>query len=396
MTDRPYDLVLFGATGFAGGLSAGYLARNAPAGCRWALAGRNPAKLENVRAKLAAIDPELAMPALLSADSTDPASLQAVAASARVVASTVGPYVEHGEALVAACAQAGTDYLDLTGEPEFVDTVYVRYHDLAVASGARLVHACGFDSVPHDLGAYFAVQQLPEDLPLTVRGYVQASGAISGGTFASAVTGFSRVRQNLSAGRLRRKAEPRSDERSARVVAGRPHHDRASDGWALPFPSLDPQIVVRSARALQRYGPDFRYSHFVSFPHVRTAIGAVAGISGVAALAQIPLARRALLRRLPPGHGPSAEKRARSWFRVTFVGEGGGRRVVTRVSGGDPGYDETAKMLVESALALAFDDLPPTAGQVTTATAMGDALLARLQKAGISFEVLASAEVAGS
>ena len=388
MADRRYDLVLFGGTGFAGGLAAEYLARNTPAGCRWALAGRNPAKLEILRARLATIDPELDSLALLAADSTDPASVRAVADSARVVASTVGPYVLHGEALVAACADAGTDYLDLTGEPEFVDTMYLRYHARAVATGARLVHACGFDSIPHDLGAYFTVQQLPEGVPLTLRGYVQASAAMSGGTFASAVTAFSRARQSLTAGRLRRQAEPRSDARSARVVSGRPHHDRASGGWALPFPSLDPQIVVRSARALQRYGPDFRYSHFISFPHITTAAGVFAGLSGVAGLAQVPIARRALLRRLPQGQGPSAEKRARSWFRVTFVGEGGGRRVLTRVSGGDPGYDETAKMLAESALALAFDDLPPTAGQVTSATAMGDALLARLQRAGIGFEVL--------
>src|SRR5664279_3468720 len=201
MADRRYDLVLFGGTGFAGGLAAEYLARNTPAGCRWALAGRNPAKLEILRARLATIDPELDSLALLAADSTDPASVRAVADSARVVASTVGPYVLHGEALVAACADAGTDYLDLTGEPEFVDTMYLRYHARAVATGARLVHACGFDSIPHDLGAYFTVQQLPEGVPLTLRGYVQASAAMSGGTFASAVTAFSRARQSLTAGR---------------------------------------------------------------------------------------------------------------------------------------------------------------------------------------------------
>jgi short subunit dehydrogenase-like uncharacterized protein len=139
---------------------------------------------------------------------------------------------------------------------------------------------------------------------------------------------------------------------------------------------------------VERYGPDFRYSHFVAVPHLWTAGGIVGGVAGLFVAAQIPPARTALLKRLPAGEGPSAAKRARSWFRVTFVGEGGGERVVTRVSGGDPGYDETAKMLAEAALALAFDDLPATAGQVTTVTAMGDALLTRLQKAGIGFEVV--------
>jgi short subunit dehydrogenase-like uncharacterized protein len=154
------------------------------------------------------------------------------------------------------------------------------------------------------------------------------------------------------------------------------------------MPTLDPQVVGRSAWALPRYGPDFRYTHCLSVPHVWTAAGLVAGVAGLATVAQVPPARDALLRRMPQGDGPSPQRRARSWFRVTFVGEGGGQRVVTRVSGGDPGYDETARMLGEATLAMACDDLPTTAGQVTTAAAMGDALLTRLQKSGMSFEVL--------
>jgi saccharopine dehydrogenase (NAD+, L-glutamate forming) len=386
--ERDHDIVLFGATGFAGELTAGYLARHAPDGLRWALAGRNRAKLETVRAKLATIDAALSSLPLLVADSADPGGLRTLAASTRVVATTVGPYITHGEPLVAACAAEGTDYVDLTGEPEFVDTMYLRHNAEAVRSGARLVHACGFDSVPHDLGVYFTVQQLPEDVPITVRGYVEASAAFSGGTFHSAITAFSRGRQNVTAARERRRAEVRGDERSARAVTGRPHRSTVTGGWALPLPTIDPQIVARSARAVDRYGPEFRYSHFASLPHVWTAAGAVVGVTGLFGLAQIPPARRALLNRLPQGEGPSAAKRARSWFRVTFVGEGGGRRVVTRVSGGDPGYDETARMLAESASALALDDLPPTSGQVTTAQAMGDALLARLQRSGMTFEVL--------
>lgn len=388
MPERTYDVVLFGATGFAGGLTAEYLARHAPTDCRWALAGRNRAKLEIVRGKLATIDPALSSLPLLEADSSDSAALRMIATQARVVATTVGPYITHGEPLVAACAEAGTDYLDLTGEPEFVDTMYLRHHDRAVRSGARLVHACGFDSIPHDIGTYYTVLHLPQDVPLTVRGYLEVSARPSGGTAHSAITAFSRGRANVSAARQRKRAESRSSDRSARSVAGRPHHASVIGGWALPLPTIDPQVIARSGRALERYGPDFRYSHFVSFPHLWTAAGAVVGVAGLAALAQIPPARNALLKRMPQGEGPSASKRARSWFRVTFVGEGGGRRVVTRVSGGDPGYDETARMLAESALALAFDDLPATAGQVTTAVAMGDALLERLQKSGMSFEVL--------
>jgi saccharopine dehydrogenase (NAD+, L-glutamate forming) len=392
--ERDHDIVLFGATGFAGELTAEYLARHAPEGLRWALAGRNHAKLETVRAKLATIDAALSSLPVLTADSSDPDSLRALAASTRVIATTVGPYITHGEPLVAACAAEGTDYVDLTGEPEFVDTMYLRHNETAVRTGARLVHACGFDSVPHDLGVYFTVRQLPEGVPVTVRGYVEASAAFSGGTAHSAITAFSRGRQNIAAGRERRRAEGRPERRSARAITGRPHRSSVTGGWALPLPTIDQQIVARSGRAIERYGPDFRYSHFASLPHVWTAAGAVVGVTGLLGLAQIPPARRALLKRLPQGEGPSATKRARSWFRVTFVGEGGGRRVVTRVSGGDPGYDETAMMLAESAMALALDDLPPTSGQVTTAQAMGDALLARLHRSGMTFEVLETTQQA--
>ena len=384
---RRHDVVLLGATGFAGRLTAEYLARHAPARLRWALAGRNRAKLENVRAALAAIDPSLSSLPLLDADVSDAASLRALAASTSVIATTVGPYVLYGEPVVAACAAAGTDYLDLTGEPEFVDTMYVRHHREAVRTGARLVHAAGFDSIPHDLGAWFTVRQLPEGVPLHVSGYVRANAAFSGGTFASALTAFSRPRQNLAAARDRKALDEPVAGRRVRGLAGRPHRD-ATGGWAMPLPTLDPQIVVRSARADERYGPAFTYSHFASLPHLYTAVGGAVGVGALFGLAQVPPARRALQNRLKTGDGPSAAKRARSWFTVTFVGEGGGERVTTRVSGGDPGYDETAKMLAESAMCLALDELPDTAGQVTTATARGGALVERLDTAGMRFEVL--------
>lgn len=389
---RPFDIVLFGASGFAGRLAADYLARAAPPDCRWALAGRSTDRLARVRAGLAAAEPRLTDLPLLSADVADEGSLRELAASTRVLATTVGPYVRYGDAVVAACAAHGTDYLDLAGEPEFVDTCYVRHHRTAIESGARIVHAAGFDSVPHDLGAYFTVQQLPTDVPLTLAGYVRVSAAFSGGTYHSAVTAAARPRQNLAAARARRAAEPHgAEQRSVRVRVGRPHPDPVNGGWAVPLPTLDPQIVTRSARALDRFGPDFTYSHFVSLRHLRTAAAGALGLGALAVAAQLPPARRALLRRFAPGDGPSEQKRARSWFTVTFVGTGGNHRVVTRVSGGDPGYDETAKMLAESALCLAFDDLPATAGQVTTATAMGNALLDRLRRAGIGFDVLATA-----
>lgn len=387
-SSRQYDLVLFGGTGFTGGLTADYLAAHAPATMRWALAGRNRAKLDAVAARLAAAAPEAPGPEVVVADAADEGAMRRVAESARVVITTVGPYALYGGPLVAACAAAGTDYADLTGEPEFVDRTWVEHHAEAERTGARIVHCCGFDSIPHDLGAYFTVQQLPEGVPLKVDGYVKSNASFSGGTFHSAINGFGRARQTLSAAKERRRREPRTAGRKIHAAPARIGHDEALGGWTVPLPTIDGAIVRRSAAALERYGPDFTYGHHMVAKHLAT-VGAIAGGVGAAGLlAQLPPTRKLLLRLKAPGEGPSEAERERSWFRVTFVGEGGGKRVVTEVSGGDPGYAETSKMLAESGLCLACDELPERAGQLTTAVAMGDALLTRLQKAGMAFRVV--------
>jgi len=392
--DRAYDIVLFGATGYTGGLTAEYLAEHAPPHTRWALAGRNRAKLEAVRDRLAAISPACGQLPLLHADAADPASLRKVAESARVVITTVGPYLRYGEPLVAACARAGTDYVDLTGEPTFVDLMYVRHHEEAVRSGARIVHACGFDSVPHDLGVYYTVKQLPEGAPLQVEGFLRLEADFSGGTLHSFVEVLADLPGMMRAEQARRRVEPRPAGRRIRI-SRRPVPHTPIKGWALPLPTIDPQIVARSAAALDRYGPDFSYGHYLAVRRAATAAALTAGVGAATALAQLPPTRSLLLRLRGSGEGPTAEQMARHWFRVTFAGRvtGGahaGREVVTEVSGGDPGYGETAKMLAESALCLAHDDLPPTRGQVTTAVAMGDALIDRLTRAGISFRVVRS------
>ncbi|MGF1236162.1 saccharopine dehydrogenase family protein [Streptomyces sp. 2-6] len=385
-TERPYDIVLFGATGFVGRLTAAYLAAHAPDGLRWAVAGRSERRLKELRAEL----PGGASVGVVTADVADPDSLRVLARQTRVVATTVGPYMTYGEELVAACADSGTDYVDLTGEPEFVDLMYVRHDARARKTGARLVHACGFDSVPHDLGVYYTVRQLPEGVPLSVDGFVRADAAFSGGTFASALGQLSRPLRMRAAARERARHEPRLVGRRASAPAAGPRFAGEVGAWALPLPTIDPQIVVRSARALERYGPDFRYRHYAAVKHLPVAAGGVAAVGALAAAAQLPPVRGWLTGRLKPGDGPSAEKRARSWFSVRFVGEGGGRRVFTEVAGGDPGYDETARMFAESALCLALDDLPETAGQVTTAVAMGDALLDRLRASGLAIRTAAA------
>ncbi|GAA3813734.1 saccharopine dehydrogenase family protein [Nocardioides panacisoli] len=384
--DRTYDVVLFGATGFTGGLTAEYLAEHAPADLRWAIAGRSETKLAAVRDRLGVDVPTLV------ADVSDAAALADVVGRTKVVATTVGPYLQYGAPLVAACAEAGTDYCDLTGEPEFVDRTYLEQNAVAERSGARIVHACGFDSIPHDLGAYYTIQQLAKKLggeitaPVKMRGIVRSNATFSGGTFHSALGAFSRAKQMREAMVARRRMEPRPEGRTSRAVAGKPSRDGDLGYWLLPLPTIDPFVVARSGAALPEYGPEFAYTHYAGVKTLRYAVGGSVGAGALALAAQVPPIREQLKKRVPQGSGPSVGRREKSWFTVDFVAESGGTTVRTRVSGGDPGYTETAKMLAESAICLAVDDNPKTAGQVTTAQAMGDALLARLQAVGITFE----------
>jgi short subunit dehydrogenase-like uncharacterized protein len=387
VAERQHDIVLFGATGFTGGLTAEYLAAHADPGTRWALAGRSQSKLESVRSRLGS-DQEGR--ALIEADVNDPDSIRAMAESTKVVITTVGPYINYGEPLVAACAAAGTDYVDLTGEPEFVDLMWLRHHEQAKETGARLVHSCGFDSIPYDLGVLFTVSELPEGAPMSVEGFVRVGGTFSGGTYHSAVHIMGRLREGIKVARERRQREASASDRRVRGGAVRPHRDEFGGGWAVPFPTIDPQTVLRSARALDRYGPDFSYSHYLVVKRLPILAGMAAGAGTAVALAQLAPTRKLLLKLKDPGEGPSPEQRERSWFRVRFRAQANGTELRTEVSGGDPGYSETSKMLAQAALCLAHDQLPTTAGQVTPAVAMGQALIDRLQREGISFEVLKS------
>ncbi|HXG29386.1 MAG TPA: saccharopine dehydrogenase NADP-binding domain-containing protein [Nevskiales bacterium] len=388
-TNPSYDIVLYGATGFTGGLTAEYLARHpdlVPE--RFALAGRSREKLEAVKRRLVALNPACEKIGLIEADSSDPASLERLAWQTRVVITTVGPYIRYGEPLLRACAEAGTDYVDLTGEPEFVERMQHAYGETAVRSGARIVNCCGFDSIPHDLGALFTVQQLPKDGPVTVEGFVRARGNFSGGTFHSAVTAMARMREFQ---RWRKSVRgSRTERRGARRLRSRIQYRKELGSWVCPMPTIDPQVVMRSARELpKQYGTDFAYAHYMQVKRLSTLAMIVGGTGALFAAAQVKPLRERVLKLRNPGEGPSAEERAKGWFRVRFLGTAGGRRVVTEVRGGDPGYGDTAKMLAESALCLARDPLPQRSGFLTPAVAMGDALIARLQRhAGITFEVI--------
>jgi len=391
--ERPYDVVLFGATGFTGGLTAEALARRAGEGpgggrpLRFALAGRSREKLEAVRKRLEALGPGARDVGILEARADDPASLERMAAQARVVATTVGPYAELGEPVVAACVARGCHYVDITGEPAFVDRVIERYDAPARNAGLRVVPCCGFDSIPPDLGAWLTVRELGAADDVRVEAFVRSLGTFSGGTWHSAIHAMSRFRTERGRGGALDR-EPPAEGRVVEALPARVGREPAVDAWVCPLPTIDTQIILRSARFDPAYGLTFRYRHSARVGSLPWLVGGAVGVGAIFALAQLPPTRRLLLRVRDRGEGPSEAQRAKAFFEIVFVGEGDGRRVLTRAAGGDPGYTETSKMLAEAALCLAFDGprLPDRAGVLTPAAAMAEPLLDRLRAVGLTFE----------
>jgi short subunit dehydrogenase-like uncharacterized protein len=412
MTTREHDIVLFGATGFTGKLVAEYLARHAPKGVRWAIAGRNAKKLEAVKRDLVAIDSSLETLPVLIADGHDQASLDALVPKTRVVCTTVGPFGEHGTKLVATCARRGTHYCDITGEVPFIRASIDDNHAKAIETRARIVHCCGFDSIPSDLGVFVLWDHARKQGGSLswVKGFVgEMSGTASGGTAATMLslveeaTRDPKVRRllgnphaldpELPRGRIRDEFE--SDVRGVAF-------DHDIDRWTAPFvmASINTRIVRRS-NALLHYGEPFRYREAMSLPKgAKGLVAASAVTAGMAAFAfgaALP-PTRALLARfvLPkPGEGPSKEARDRGHFTLRFVAEGttsDGKTLRARatVKGtSDPGYGETAKMLGQSCLCLAMDEqaLEPRYGVLTPASAMGMSLVERLRADGMTFAV---------
>jgi len=385
MSERAYAVTLFGATGFTGGLAARYLADHAPTDLRWAIAGRNKAKLEAVRKELEGT--HCPPSAILEADASNSGALLEVARASRVIATTVGPYVQHGMPVVRAAVAGGADYVDITGEPAFVAKTIDELDDDARRDQLRIVSCCGFDSIPHDLGAQLCVETLRarggEGLPMRVEGFVRSKGTFSGGTWHSAIGAFSQLRKAMP------QREKSSGPKRARGIAPKIRWVPELSAWAMPLPTIDPAIVLRSANALPEYGPDFRYGHYARVKRLPTVLAGAVAVGSILALSQLAPTRALLLKVRQPGEGPSAEQRHKSWFEVTMIGTAGPAKATITVGGGDPGYTETAKMISESALCLALDRerLPSRYGVLTTASAMGSVLRERLVKAGIGFAV---------
>ena len=392
---KDFDLVLFGATGFTGRLVADYLA-TAPTregrSIHWAIAGRNEQKLE-------AISQQLDHVPILLADALDPASCRAIAERTRTVCTTVGPYGKYGSALVAACAEAGTHYCDLTGEVNWMREMIDAHHERATETGARIVHACGFDSIPSDLGTWATQQEHIRQHGHPARAitsvYGPVKGGMSGGTAASGFV-LAEAMSDPAVRRVLRNPYALDPDPEAQHPA---QPDNKKPGWdarlrqfIVPFFMADTNSpVVRRGHALagHPWGDDFQYREVMGTPgNARGFIMAATMTGGLLALSEAmkrPRVRQMLQKRAPqPGEGPDAATRAAGHWKITFVADDTPFYVVADPAG-DPGYASTSKMLGESALCLTFDALTSKGGVLTPSTAMGEALVERLRRAGLTF-----------
>lgn len=401
MTTREFDLIIYGATGFTGRLVAEHVLATHGVGrdVAWAMAGRDLAKLEAVRDEIGA---PASVP-LIQANASDASSLEALAGRTRAIISTVGPYQLYGEPMVAACVKAGTDYVDLCGEPAWMAAMIPAYEKAAKASGARIVFSCGFDSIPFDCGVFFLQQQAIERFGAPfprVRGRVRTmKGGFSGGTMASMLATLEAGRRDPGITKTMinpyalAEPLPQRQPRGDGIV-----HDSDIPAWSAPFimaPINTKNVHRTNALSSYRYGRDFTYDEMQMMGD-----GAAGERRAKAALQQMHMQMgllgfaptRALLRRfaLPkPGQGPSKHERETGSYEVLYVGDmGDGRSLRAVVSGDkDPGYGSTSKMISEAALCLIATPRETTPGGIwTPAAAMGAALIARLQeRAGLRF-----------
>lgn len=403
---RELDIILWGATGFTGKLVAEYLVKHYlhkdgnPQGVRIALAGRNQVKLEAVAREIGAPD----LP-ILKGDSFDVESLDAIASRTSVLITTVGPYAKYGQEMVAACVRNGTDYCDLTGETTFVRDMIDAHHETAKANGTRIVHCCGYDSIPSDLGTLMVQNEIKERHGAYARevklGAGEMSGGPSGGTLATMMNMVDELKANP---KLRRVAgnpyalNPKGVRGPDKGDQNGVRFDKDFDQWTGPFvmAAINTRIVRRSHALLGLpWGDQFRYSEVMTTGKgargLQRATAFAAGIAGFFGLVAIPFTRPMIEKRLPaPGEGPDREAREKGFFKTRLIALGNGHQVRGIVEGfQDPGYGATAIMIAEAGLCLALDGatLGTEGGVLTPATAMGTRLIERLRDAGMRFDI---------
>ncbi len=408
MNDREFDVILWGATGFTGRLVAAHLLARYGAGSgglRWAIGGRSEQKLDEVRAGLG--EAAAGLP-LVIADAGDQALLDVLASRTRVVCSTVGPYARYGSGLVAACAHHGTHYCDLTGEVHWMRRMIDTHHERARETGARIVHTCGFDSIPSDLGTLFVQREMQRahGAPATIVKFRarEMRGGFSGGTVASMLEMFEEADRDPAVRAVLADPYGLNPQGQRQGLDGPertlPSFDADLGAWVTPFvmAAINTRVVRRSNALLgYAWGHDFRYDEGMVMPFgpwgFPLAAGVSAGSAAVSTAASFGAVRRLLTPLLPrPGQGPSEQARRNGLFVIDMVAKSaadGPVALQATVRGeGDPGYASTSRMLGEAAVCLAVDELDSPGGVLTPSVAMGEALLARLPvHAGVTFEV---------
>eukprot|EP00005_Dracoamoeba_jomungandri_P002855 CAMPEP_0174252828 /NCGR_PEP_ID=MMETSP0439-20130205/2190_1 /TAXON_ID=0 /ORGANISM="Stereomyxa ramosa, Strain Chinc5" /LENGTH=402 /DNA_ID=CAMNT_0015333473 /DNA_START=27 /DNA_END=1235 /DNA_ORIENTATION=+ len=396
--EREFDVVIWGATGFTGGLVVKYLAtKSQKEPFRWAVAGRNKSKLEDVRKKFSVGEDV----GTIIADSGDLDSLDAMVTRTKVIASTVGPFMKYGSSLVASCAKNGTHYCDITGEAIWVREMIDKYDEEARKNGAYIVSMCGYDSIPSDLGALFVRNYIRDELKskcLKVKTFIATNGSASGGTISTMLDMLENTpkkdiakSQNthyLDPDYPNVKIKPDAFEKDIKSVS----YDKDLKKWTAPFvmAAVNTRVVRRSSR-LCNYGDNFRYNEMFQGGFI-SCFTLWIGLAIFLILMIIPFTRFFVKKFLPsPGEGPSEKKMEKSFFKHTIVAEASnGEKVWAEVRGGDPGYAETSKMLSESALCLAFDspNFERDGGCLTPAASMGTFLIERLNENGLTFSIL--------
>lgn len=409
--NRPYAVVLYGATSFVGQITAKYLSQFLADSndIEWAIAGRDEEKLKKLQSEISDSGSAKKVDIII-ANSNDEASLNEMTKQAKVVISTVGPYLKYGEPLIKSCANNGTDYVDLTGEAIFIKDMMDKYQDTASQSGARIVNSCGFDSIPSDLGVYFTQQQAEkqfdevcEKIHMRVKA---AKGGLSGGTVASMATIFEEVGKDKS--RRKQVANPYllNDDADAPNVrqknVSKPEYDSEHGRWLAPFvmASINTRIVHRTNQLTDyEYGREFKYDEAMwmkdGVKGQLTSYALSAGLFGFATTMMFKPSRELLSKHVLPksGSGPSKSEQENGYFDIRFFGyTASNDSISTKVTGDrDPGYGSTSRMLAQSALCLAQDisHQDVKGGFWTPASAMGDKLIARLEEhSGLSFEVV--------
>lgn len=367
MVDKKYDIVVHGATGFTGKLICEYLSlNNDKERIKWSISGRNKDKLSTI-AKKYNID-------YFVADAFDKKNLDIITNQTKLIISVVGPYSIYGKDLIQSCIENSCHYLDLTGEPEFVNYVEKKYSELASKKNILIINCCGFESIPPDIGVFYTLKHLKEENAV-INSYLSTKGQISGGTWASFLNSFSSNKSVI-------KKTSGIKSKTKKIF-----FNKNLKKWALIFPVIDKYIVKKSSKNLNGYGKNFSFNEYILFNNRIQIFTLIISLFFIGILSKIKIFRKILMNIIPSGTGPNKVKRDSHWFNIKLFASSNNNSIVTTIKGGDPGYGETAKFISEMGLCIIndYDNLNLKKGVITPAMCAGDLMIKRLQNSGIIF-----------